>query len=257
MNKNNVFQVNGNFVTSLLYGITHDMGAPARHIVQITQMLEELSNSQTVEAKHLRWLGLLQESGRTIQAMLAGLSNFGLLSNHINNLCFVDLKLTFEEQFALCKPVIADNKRDVELNIQFVNQPIMVSKIHWQTLFSCLINNALLYQPEHSHEAIQIDAKCTIDQTALTFSLSDNGVGISPSQCAEALRPFKRCHKSESYPGLGLGLAYCHYIAELNNGTLSIESSESKGTDVIYTQPVDASMFIDPEDKTKEHGNAV
>lgn len=262
MNRNSAFTVSDNFITSLLYGISHDLGAPARHIVQITQLLNSLSDTQTLEAKHLRWLELLQESGRTIQNMLGGLSKFALLSNSIDNLSLVDLKLTFEEQLALSRAAIVHDKRDVELNIQFVNQPLMVSKIHWQTLFSCLISNALLYQPKDTFAAIQLDATCTIDDAELRFSLSDHGVGISSSQCAEAVRPFKRCHKKESYPGLGLGLAYCQYIAELNNGSLSIHSSpkdslKSNRTEVTYTQPLTALMLTEPTDTTKEQNYAV
>lgn len=64
----------------LIRGIGHDVGAPARHIVHFSQMLDEDIEADTLSEKHRRWLELIQNSGRQIQNMLTCLTKLSRLS---------------------------------------------------------------------------------------------------------------------------------------------------------------------------------
>ena len=82
----------------------------------------------------------------------------------------------------------------------------------------------------------QIKANIAIDNGELVFTLDDNGIGTSESQRQDIARPFKKLHADDDFPGMGMGLAYCTVIAEVNNASLSFDESPMGGLRVVYRQ---------------------
>ena len=225
------------FVEELIRGMGHDIGAPARHIVHFAEMLSEQAVNVPLEDKHERWLGMIQDSGRQIQAMLASLAKLSRLSVRSNKLEQLDLRGIFDKQVAFHQEHSVSN--DVQVNITLNSEwpEVMGSGEHWSTLFSNLLENACKFQPVDSEHVIQIAAYCEYDNSGLRFVIEDNGIGVRETQWQDIARPFKRLHSTDDYVGVGMGLAYCDFIAELNDATLSFDASELGGLRVTYCQP--------------------
>ncbi len=104
-------------------------------------------------------------------------------------------------------------------------------QVQMKELFSNILNNA--------YDAVQdvsgkIVVKAGVEEGHLTVSVEDNGTGIPKEMMDKLFDPFF----TTKAKGTGLGLAVCHQIVMLRNGTIKIESEPKKGTTVIVRLPL-------------------
>jgi signal transduction histidine kinase len=99
-----------------------------------------------------------------------------------------------------------------------------------------LLSNAIKYSPQ---------ADCVVVRLALSYetvsiAIQDYGIGISKENQQKIFERFYRVHgvNQETYPGLGLGLHIAAEIAKRQNGKLSVESTEGKGSIFCLELPV-------------------
>ncbi len=77
----------------------------------------------------------------------------------------------------------------------------------------------------------------------ISLSVSDTGIGIPANEIERVTERFYRCqrHSAEGDSGSGLGLAIVKHLVRLMDGTLSITSTEGRGTTVTITLPAGGS----------------
>jgi two-component system NtrC family sensor kinase len=74
------------------------------------------------------------------------------------------------------------------------------------------------------------------DKDHIRFEISDNGVGIAPTDMAHIFEPFFSAKPKAS--GIGLGLAIVHGIVQSHKGKIEIESELGKGTTLSIILPL-------------------
>lgn len=96
-----------------------------------------------------------------------------------------------------------------------------------------LLHNAIKFTPKNGN----IDISASTDDSVVTISISDSGVGMSKDMIHQILNKgqgFTR-EGTEQEKGSGIGLIICKDFVEKNGGTLNIKSE--KGTSVIFSLP--------------------
>ncbi|MCL9783329.1 ATP-binding protein [Vibrio sp. S4M6] len=230
--------IEATFVEQLIYGLCHDMGAPARHAVEFSNLLIQSNDNLKLEHKHHHWLSHIRDGGQKIQTMLSSLTTMARLSSPSDNVRPLDLKAMFDHTVKSQIQHLHIELCDVELTTNANWPDIHGHQVHWHTLFSCLISNALLYHPKTSAHRIRLDVQCERQGSAVAMSVQDNGLGVDAKHIPDLVRPFKRLSTQSSTPGMGMGLTYCHYIAQLNGANLRFQTAPLGGLQVIYIQPV-------------------
>lgn len=106
-------------------------------------------------------------------------------------------------------------------------------------ILSNLLSNAIKFTTAGE---VQIKVKASlIDATdsnyALTISVVDTGIGISPESQKKLFQSFSQVDASTSrkFGGTGLGLSICKALVELMGGRISVESEEGKGSNFSFT----------------------
>jgi light-regulated signal transduction histidine kinase (bacteriophytochrome) len=102
-------------------------------------------------------------------------------------------------------------------------------------LFQNLITNAIKFQKKNNRPKIKISSEKTSDKW--TFSIHDNGIGISSVHFERIFIIFQRLHTDEEYEGNGIGLSNCKKIVDLHHGKIWVESNLGKGSTFYFTIP--------------------
>lgn len=92
-----------------------------------------------------------------------------------------------------------------------------------------ILNNLIQNVIAHSH-ADKIEISLSKQNNDMKILVSDNGVGIDKSDLKHIFERLYKCDKGRSEKGSGLGLAITHQLVEKMNGSISVESTQGKGT---------------------------
>lgn len=100
-----------------------------------------------------------------------------------------------------------------------------------------LIDNAIKYSPDGG----EINVAVRSENTHMTVSVRDQGIGISPADIERLFQPFGRLETpvhGMSIGGVGLGLVVCRRLVEAHGGKIWVESELGKGSTFYFTLPM-------------------
>jgi PAS domain S-box-containing protein len=99
-----------------------------------------------------------------------------------------------------------------------------------------LLENAVKYSPQGGKIRVSVRTK----KEHLLISVSDQGIGISPSDQAKLFGPFQRLEDSrpEGVGGVELGLLVCRRLVEAHGGRIWVKSEPGRGSTFFFTMPL-------------------
>ncbi|MEQ9200143.1 MAG: HAMP domain-containing sensor histidine kinase, partial [Rhodospirillales bacterium] len=101
-----------------------------------------------------------------------------------------------------------------------------------------LLTNAIKFTPQGGRVVLSYGLN---GAGAPFFTVSDTGIGMSADDRATAFLPFRQSRdpRVTSQTGTGLGLTLTRELVELHGGTIRIDSTLGKGTEVTVNLPAD------------------
>ena len=97
-----------------------------------------------------------------------------------------------------------------------------------------LLANAIKYTPPGG----KISTQCSAHGDRVSITISDNGIGIAPSQLEAIFEPFVRAESAISTDGgVGLGLAISRDLARTMRGDLAVDSALGVGSSFTLSLP--------------------
>ncbi len=205
------------------YIASHDLQEPLRMVSSFLQLLERKYNEK-LDDDGREFIRYAVDGASRMKTLINDLLKFSrvgtrgkpftnTIMNQVINQVLTNLSDTIKEsgaRFVLGKlpEIDADESQMVQL-------------------FQNLVSNAIKFRGDKTPQ-ISISAKENKKQ--VTFTVSDNGIGIEPKFHERIFIIFKRLHTSDKYPGTGIGLAVCKKIVDRHHGTISLKSAPGKGT---------------------------
>jgi two-component system phosphate regulon sensor histidine kinase PhoR len=129
------------------------------------------------------------------------------------------------------------NNRAIHITVSFDtdNSTITADKIHIDNILCNLLENAVKYS--EGETAIHISCRSVGDKYRL--AVSDNGIGISSTDCDYVFDKFFRSERivNKDIPGIGLGLSYVKLLVTAHKGNISLQSTEGTGSTFIIEIP--------------------
>lgn len=102
-----------------------------------------------------------------------------------------------------------------------------------------LIDNALKY----SHEGGSVSVTALPTKDFVVVSVEDYGIGMPDQVIGNLFHKFYRSHRSrETVAGTGIGLYICKSIIESHGGSISVRSTEGKGSVFSFSLPIYATV---------------
>lgn len=99
-----------------------------------------------------------------------------------------------------------------------------------------VLSNAYKYSPGGG----EVRIACTTDPDGqrVRLAVSDQGLGMTPDQCARVFERFYRADTSGRIPGTGLGMSIVKEIVDLHGGQIQVSSAPGVGTTVTIVLPL-------------------
>jgi signal transduction histidine kinase len=201
-------------LNELAAGIAHELRNPLSSIKGAANLLQEKSGRLTAE-KSMEYLNLISEEIERLDGML---TNYRGLTRPIKiEIEYVHINNVIEKTVALMR--MNENAPRIELSL---SPEVPLCKSDPQTLrqvFINLIKNA--QEACGSEGALYIATEHAPPSIRITFR--DSGKGVPPEILPRIFEPFV----STKANGMGLGLAICRRLIDLNEGT--IEAANDSG----------------------------
>lgn len=127
----------------------------------------------------------------------------------------------------------ADSKAIILLHETLPDLTVRVDKNMIITVIRNLVSNAIKFTPKQG----RIEVLAIEENNDVKIIVRDNGVGIPEKDLPKLFRIDEKIktNGTDNETGTGLGLILCKEFIEKNNGTIWVESKESKGSDFIFT----------------------
>lgn len=215
------------------YVASHDLQAPLRTVGGFTEVLmaslgeDQFTPDQRMMATHIR------EGAARMQRLIRDLLEFTKLGSETKN----------RERVAIC-----DAHKDVVLSLSedIVRSGAQVECSSTDTVFAVptqvrqilqnLIGNAIAHAAGSERLMIRTTSR-PIAGGMIEVSVADNGIGIPKKDQERVFEMFKQLKPGV---GSGMGLAIAARIADLEGGTIRVESDGEKGSTFIFTLPATA-----------------
>ncbi|MBV9307117.1 MAG: response regulator [Acidobacteriaceae bacterium] len=211
------------------YAASHDLQTPLRTITTHLQLLERhMGDRLSPDDREL--LSYPVEAAMRMNQLIKDLLVYSQVSVRESRVSPVSCEEVLNETLADLQGQI----RETQATVTHAALPtVMADAVQLRQLFSNLISNAIKYRSE-ALPRISVNVREEFHQWH--FTVSDNGLGISPEYKDDIFKLFRRLHGQER-PGTGLGLAICKRIMERLGGNIWVESEPGAGSTFHFTIP--------------------
>jgi len=215
------------------YSVSHDLKAPLRGIDGYSRLLlDEYSDALDSEGKN--FLNIIRQATHQMSQLIDDLLAYSRLERRP----FQPMKVNLQE---LVNAIIAERSIDIENRaIQIrMDLPAVILNVDPDGLSLAIRNildNAIKFTGSIETPVIQISA--LIMPTACILCIQDNGIGFDMKYKERIFDIFQRLHRSEEYPGTGIGLAIVRKSMERIGGSVRAESALGKGSQFYLELPL-------------------
>ncbi|MCW8917035.1 MAG: PAS domain S-box protein [Magnetovibrio sp.] len=226
--------------SEFLANMSHELRTPLNSIIGFSEMMH-FGIKGPLNDNYTEYAELIMTSGRLLLETVNSILDLakieaGKLDLEIAPVFMGDI---VDEVITLLQ-VQANNKSVKLLNNTNELHHLNVDQIRMKQTLINTIGNAIKFTEKGS---VTVSNHC--DAQGHRIIISDTGIGMTPKQVEEAMKPFGQVHGNSlarRFQGTGLGLSISHEIMKLHGGNLSVESSEGQGTSVILFFPPDAGI---------------
>ncbi|WP_053998234.1 sensor histidine kinase [Ahrensia marina] len=213
--------------------VSYELRSPLTSIMGFTDLIA-MEHIGTLNEKQREYIGHIEQSSQALLNTTDDILDLASVDAGFIELSFekVAVAPVMREVAASLQDRFEAHKIELVLRISPDADTIVADAERLKQVMSNVLINAADFAPEGS----TVTFTCEKTETGVVFKVRDKGPGIE----AEALKTvFERFHTESGgrNRGAGLGLAIVKSFVDLHEGEVSIESSPSRGTEVILKFP--------------------
>lgn len=222
--------------TEFLGSISHELRTPLTCIIGLSGTLlhwsKEKKNDSLSPEKRVRYLQIIQDSGRKLLQLINNMLDFADLEAGKSLLYIEEISLENFCKFVYLSSLESAKNRGITLNFDYqVSNNLDTFHGDEERLYQVLLNlvdNAIKFTP--SGGVVTFRVKRNKHQTI--FQIEDTGIGIDKNQIPLLFTEFQQLenYRSRIYAGTGLGLALSKHLVELHGGIIEVESVVGEGS---------------------------
>ena len=210
------------------YVASHDLREPLRMVISFTQLLAQ-KYSEKLDEEADTIMSFAIDGAKRMETLIEDLLSYSRLGKQNKTFKRVNCNLIIQKALANLKVSIEEKSAVIDIKPL---PHVTGDEVQLVQLFQNLINNALIYRSEIP---LHIEISAVSQQQGWSFSIKDNGIGISSENNKRIFEVFQRLHPKDKYSGTGIGLAICKKIVERHGGEIWVESELGTGSTFWFT----------------------
>lgn len=207
------------------YAVSHDLRAPLRALKGFTAALIE-DAGEGLDEQARTDLDQIGRASQRMGALIEGILDLSRSTRGELRLERVDLSSMAErllQELASAEPARRVTWQ-VEPGLEAWGDPRMI-----EALMANLLGNAWKYTGHADQASIRFYRQGEV------FCVTDNGAGFDMALAAQLFQPFRRLHREDEFPGIGIGLATAQRIVHRHGGDINAASRPGQGATFSFT----------------------
>lgn len=206
------------------YSVSHDLKAPLRGMDGYSRLLVE-GYADKLDEDGIHFVHSIRNAANHMNQLIDDLLAFSRLERRSLQLSTVNPNMVVDQLLDLYMDQISSRNIRVHKNIPF--DTINTDSESFLQAIRNLIDNAIKFTKNCEHPEITIGGEEKDDRYILW--VSDNGEGFDQKYADKVFEIFQRLHRSEEYPGTGIGLAIVRKAMERLGGRAYARSTPGEG----------------------------
>jgi two-component system, cell cycle sensor histidine kinase PleC len=222
--------------SAFLANMSHELRTPLNAIIGFSEIMREKIFGELSD-RYVEYAGSIHQSGSALLGIIDQVLHFAKLEAGRIELSDDVQPLSRIVEPALKSVQAQAENRQIELS---ASVPAGISargdRERLTQVLMNLLSNAVKFTPVGGRVAMDAHLE---EDGGLCLTVADDGIGMSPNEIECALEHFRQIDNSftKRFQGIGLGLPLARQLAELHDGSLSIESMPGLGTKVRFRLP--------------------
>jgi two-component system sensor histidine kinase/response regulator len=215
--------------SEFLANMSHEIRTPITAMVGFADMMLDPDQTQSDRADGLQTIRRNAKHLLDVINEILDLSKIEAGRMTVENI-LTDLPPLLSDVLSIMRPRAVE--RGVELKLRFsgkVPRKVLTDPVRAKQILMNLVGNALKFT-----ERGQVEIRVSADPAgeALSFEVTDTGIGISEEQIGKLFRPFTQADGSTTrrFGGTGLGLTISRHLAQMLGGDISVRSVVGVGS---------------------------
>ena len=218
-------------LASFSYSVSHDLRSPLRSIDGFSNaLLEDYADKLDDQGKD--YLARIRRATQTMGNLIDDLLNLSRVSQS-------DLHLRNFDLSAMVREIVEANQQKNPLTALVLDIQDSVIVHADQRLMSIvmtnLLDNAWKFSGKTDHPRIAFGARVENGETVIF--VQDNGAGFNMAYAGKLFSAFSRLHRTDEFPGTGVGLATVARIISRHGGRIWAQAEVGKGATFFFTLP--------------------
>ncbi|MCK5801265.1 MAG: response regulator [Lentisphaeria bacterium] len=229
--------------------MSHEIRTPMNGVVGFLDNLRETDLNE----RQRQYVRLIDSSARSLLNVINEILDFSKLSSgkmELEEVAF-DLSSLLQERVAVGRQIVRGKR--VKVSLEMADQePLIIRSdpTRLRQVLDNLVSNAAKFT-EGGEILLKLQRQGRNDgKTALIFSVTDTGIGISEDRIPRLFEAFTQAESSTTrrFGGTGLGLRIAYDLVQLMGGRLNVASEVGKGTTFDFTIVVETAK---PEEQVR------
>jgi two-component system, cell cycle sensor histidine kinase PleC len=232
-----------NVKSEFIANMSHELRTPLNTIIGFSKLLgqqdtRQLSNAEIVEYSHL-----IQDAAGHLLAVINDILDISKIQSgkYTLNNREIDLEEVLSVSAASFKLLAQEANVTLEVNAAPDLPVVKGDTVKLRQIMTNLVSNAIKFTPAGGSVTIE---GCRLNDGGAMVLVRDSGVGMTADEILVAMTPFGQVDggKTRWREGTGLGLPIAKALVELHGGTLKIQSTKGRGTEVAVFLPAPHSV---------------